>query len=151
MKIAELQLQEAVGAYLMRQGFIVMSETQFFSKRIDLFAVNRDTLATIAIEIKIHDWKRASLQARTYLMCADQVFVALPSRLAHQVARKNFDRENIGLLAIQTFETPPETWDISTVIPAPESTYKKNDYVDRLRGDVLFARYDNKWESANVI
>lgn len=151
MKILELQLQEAVRAYLMRQGFIVMLETQFFSKRIDLFAVNRDTLTTIAIETKIHNWKRASFQARTYLMCADHVFVALPSRLAHKVARKNFDRENMGLLAVQTFETPPKTWDISIVIPAPESSYKKKIYVDRLRGDVLFARYENKLESANVI
>lgn len=150
MKISEMQLQEAVGAYLMRQGFVVMTETQFFSKRIDLFAVNRDTLKTIAIETKIHDWKRASFQARTYLMCAHQVFVALPIQLAHQVACKNFDRANIGLLAIQTFEAPPATWDISTVIPAPESTYKKNDYVDRLRGDVLFSRYNNNLESANV-
>lgn len=150
VKISELQLQEAVAAYFVRHGFVVMSEMQFFSKRIDLFAVDRDSLTTIAVEIKTRDWKRALFQARTYLVCADHVFVALPSHLAHNIATKDFERDTIGLLAVQTLETPPATWDISIVIPAPESVCKRSEYIDRLRGAVLFARFDKSQESADA-
>ena len=148
VKISELQLQEAVAAYLVRHGFIVMSEMQFFSKRIDLFAVDRDSLTTIAVEIKIRDWKRALFQARTYLVCADHVFVALPSHLAHNIATKDFDRDSIGLLGVQILETSPLTCDVSIIIRAPESVYKRTDYIDRLRGAVLFARFDKRRGSA---
>jgi len=147
-KISELQLQEAVREYLIRHGFVVTLEMQFFSKRIDLFAVNRRSLTTIAIETKLRNWKRASFQARTYLLCADHVFVALPSHLAHNVATKGFDRDSIGLLAVQILETSPMTCDVSIIIPAPESVYRRTDYVDRLRGAVLFARFDKRRESA---
>ena len=149
-KISELQLQEAVREYFIGHGFVVTLEMQFFSKRIDLFAVNRKSLTTIAIETKLSNWKRASFQARTYLLCADYVFVALPSYLAHNVATKGFDRDSIGLLAVQILETSPLTCDVSIIIPAPESVYKRTDYVDKLRGAVLFARFDKRRESVYV-
>jgi len=146
--ISELQLQEAVKDYFIRSGFVVTPEMQFFSKRIDLFGVNRRSLATIAVEAKLSNWKRASFQARAYLLCADRVFVALPSHLAHRIANKGFDRDSFGLLGVQISETSPLTYDVSIIIPAPDSVCKRTDYVDRLRGAVLFARFDKRWGSA---
>lgn len=139
-KVPECQLQEAVAEYLEKQGFIVMPEVQFFTKRIDLFAVDRTSLATIAIEAKIRDWKRAITQARAYLLCADHVYIALPSDLAYNVATRGFNSP-IGLLAVDTSEGSTHAWNVSIVIPASMSMLKKDEYLDRLRGTVLFARF----------
>ncbi len=140
-KVSERQLQEAVAEYFRKQGYVVMPEMQFFTKRIDLYAVYRTSLATVAIETKIHDWKRALFQARIYLLCADRVFVAMPSSLAHNVVAECFSRDAVGLLAVETSEAPTLEWAVSIVISAPKSVRKKNQYVDRLRGEVLFARF----------
>ena len=141
-KASERQLQEAVAEHFRKQGYVVMPEMQFFTKRIDLYAVHRVSLATVAIETKIHDWKRALFQARIYLLCADRVFVAMPSSLAHNIAAEGFSRDAVGLLAIETSEAPALEWAVSIVIPAPKSMRKKKQYADRLQGTVLFARFD---------
>lgn len=144
VRVSECQLQEAVAEHFRRHGYVVMPEIQFLTKRIDLFAVHRASLATVAIETKIHDWKRALFQARIYLLCADHVFVAMPSALAHNLAAKGFGDDAVGLLAIETSEVSALQWIVSIVIPAPKSIWKKNQYIDRLRGAVLFARFDER-------
>lgn len=149
-KVPEYQLQEAVAEYYRKQGFIVTHEVQFFTKRIDLFAVDRASLATIAIEAKIHDWKRALLQARAYLLCADYVYIALPSNLAHNVAGRNIDKDSVGLLAVEVFGESPLEWDVSIVIPATKSVLKKDEYMDRLRGAVLFTKFQRGQDSKNA-
>lgn len=140
-KVPECQLQEAVAEHFRKQGSIVMPEMQFFTKRIDLFAVDRASLATLAIEVKISDWKRAMAQARAYLLCADYVYIALPSDLAYNVATKDFDIDPVGLLAVEVSEGFPQEWNVSIVIPARISILKNDQYLDRLRGAVLFAKF----------
>lgn len=141
-KVPESQLQEVVAEHFRRNGHIVTPEVQFFTKRIDLFAVHRASLMTVAIETKIHDWKRALLQARIYLLCADRVFVAVPSSLAYNIADKGFSHDTVGLLAVDTSGKYPSEWTVSIVIPASQSVQKRKQYEDRLRGAVLFARFD---------
>lgn len=149
-KVSEYQLQEAVAEYYRKQGFIVANEIQFFTKRIDLFAVDRASLTTVAIETKIHDWKRALLQARAYLLCADYVYIALPSNLSYKVVVKNIDKDSIGLLAVETFGESPREWKVSIVTPAPTSVFKKDEYMDRLRGAVLFTKFEKEQDSKNA-
>lgn len=149
-KVPEYQLQEAVAEYYRKQGFIVAQEIQFFTKRIDLFAVDRSSLATVAIETKIHDWKRALLQARAYLLCADYVYIALPSNLSYNIVAKNINNDSIGLLAVETFGESPRDWNVSIVTPAPPSVIKKDEYLDRLRGAVLFAKFKKGQDSKDA-
>lgn len=141
-KVPEDQLQKAVAEYFIKQGFIVLSEVQFFSKRIDLYAVDRASLKTVAVEVKIHDWKRALRQARAYLLCADYVYIALPSSLAHKVATRNIDKDSIGFLAVKSVGESPQEWDVSVAMPSAASTLKKDEYMDRLRGIVLFTKHN---------
>jgi hypothetical protein len=149
-KVPEYQLQDAVAEYLRKQGYIVTHEIQFFTKRIDLFAVSRESLATMAVEVKIHNWKRALLQARAYLLCADYVYIALPSSLAQKVADRDTDNYSIGLLAVEAFGDSPLYWDVSIVIPATKSVLKRDEYMDRLRGAVLFTKFQRGQDSKNA-
>ena len=141
VKVSEGQLQEAVAEHFKQLGYVVMSETPFFTKRIDLFAVHRASLETVAIELKMRDWKRALFQARIYLLCADRVFVAMPSGPAHGITSETLGHYGVGLLAIDISEASTSDWSISIVMPAPKSVRKKDQYIDRLRGLVLFGRF----------
>lgn len=139
LRVSESKLQQAVAVHFRKNGYVVAPEVQFFTKRVDLFAVHRASLMTVAVETKMHDWKRALSQARIYLLCAHRVFVATPSNVAYNIIAKGQWDAAIGLLAVKMSEAPPLEWRVSVVVPALESDRWKNQYVDRLRAATLFA------------
>ncbi|GAG43766.1 unnamed protein product, partial [marine sediment metagenome] len=51
----------------------------FYEYRIDLFAFSQKLDVTIAVELKLHRWRRALEQSLLYQLCADFVFIALPA------------------------------------------------------------------------
>jgi hypothetical protein len=53
---------------------------------------------TIAIEAKLHDWKRGFLQANRYKSFANRVYLAIPSERGHLVNQRLLRRHNVGLI-----------------------------------------------------
>lgn len=97
----EASLAAPVVRYLRRCGFrFSQQEVPFFEHRVDVYACNRKLKTTVAVELKLNNWKRALQQALLYQLCADLVFVALPSSSAHKVDRALFEKHGVGLITI---------------------------------------------------
>lgn len=116
----ELELVRPVSDYYRNQGYIVKREIQIGFCRADIVAF-RDEVVT-AVELKLHDWKKAIIQAKNYQLGADYVYLAFPLMTSFNVLRKAevlLEREGIGLLVVNE-----ETVEVSEIINARRSNKK---------------------------
>lgn len=97
----ESELVQPVARFLRRRSFLVQcNETPFFEHRMDVCAYSSRMDRTIAVELKLTDWTRAIEQAIIYQLCADLVYVAMPSTAAKRVDKRVLSELGIGLLAV---------------------------------------------------
>ncbi|MDX1612005.1 MAG: hypothetical protein R3185_06515, partial [Candidatus Thermoplasmatota archaeon] len=97
----EEDLRAPVVAYLREQGFTVRHEVWINGRIADLFAFRgRDT---VAVELKLSDWREATVQAMAYQLGALYSYVALPLDVIPTVTRQagQLKRQGIGLLAVE--------------------------------------------------
>lgn len=98
----EKQLLSPVAEFAKRSGFrLQLTEVPFYEYRIDLYGFSKSKDATVAIELKLHDWKRALEQAMLYQLCSDFVYIAMPENAARRVELAELEKEGIGLIAVQ--------------------------------------------------
>ena len=90
-----------VQTYL-EKGFKSYAEIRLSSRWIDIFMINEKTQETIAIELKLTQWKKAFKQAKVYQMAADYVYVGMPEEYIHRALdnKELFQEIGIGLLSI---------------------------------------------------
>jgi hypothetical protein len=97
----ESSLLSHVSKYAKRLRFSLQeAEMPFYEYRIDLFAFSELQDLTVAVELKLHRWKRAVEQAILYQLCADRVFIALPETTARRVDWSVLERHGIGMIAV---------------------------------------------------
>jgi hypothetical protein len=97
----ESQLLEPVARFAKRKGFCLQKvELPFYEYRIDLYAFSRKNNATVAIELKLNDWRRALKQSLLYQLCADLVYIAMPESSVKRVVRAELQRNGVGLIAV---------------------------------------------------
>ena len=97
----EEELLAPVRRYATRQGFTAQfAELPFFEYRIDLYAVSKPSGDTIAVELKMKNWRRALHQALIYQLCSDYVFIALPITKAGVVDTTELSRHGVGLIVV---------------------------------------------------
>ncbi len=95
-------LAEPVSAYVRRKSFYKQTrELQFYEFRIDLYGFSRVRNLTVAIELKLHNWRRAIEQALLYQLCSDLVFIAVPERTIARIDDVLLREHGIGLLAVE--------------------------------------------------
>ncbi len=119
----EAQLLDPVAKYARKKGFSVqVPELPFFEYRIDLFGLSKPTGDTIAVELKIKNWRRALQQALIYQLCSDFVFIALPEGKASLVNTAELAKHGIGLIVV--------TWDLRcrTELAAVRSSEVRDHY-----------------------
>lgn len=98
---AEAQLLAPVGNYLRRKLYSrQITESPFFEYRIDLYAYSPVKQLTVAVELKLRNWKRAFEQALLYQLCADRAFIAVPQATARCVDLCGLAAHGVGLLAV---------------------------------------------------
>jgi len=98
----EAQLLEPVARFAKRKGFCLQSaELPFYEYRIDFYGFSYRHDATLAIELKLNDWRRALAQGLLYQLCADQVYIAMPEGSAKRVDKAELESNGIGLLAVR--------------------------------------------------
>lgn len=98
--ISETLLQEKCQHHLQEHGFVVAVEVPFLNKMIDLLCYDPESGACIAIELKVHDWKRGIRQALTYKLGADAAYLAMPMEHVHRVNLDELRKFDIGLLSV---------------------------------------------------
>ncbi len=98
--ILEDDLYPPMMDHFLKFGYSVELEIPIYKNRIDLFAYNDER--TIAVELKLRDWRRALRQAAYYQLGADLSYIAMPFHYAIEVyGRKQFlEKEGIGLFAV---------------------------------------------------
>ena len=98
----ESQLLEPVARFAKRKGFRLQSiELPFYEYRIDLYGFSHKKNATVAIELKLNDWKRAVEQTMIYQLCADLVYIAMPESAARRVDKSQLQANSIGLIGVR--------------------------------------------------
>lgn len=97
----ECELCKPVCHYFKKRGYAIKREIRIGYCIADIVAYT--TNHTIAIELKLRNWKKAIIQAKNYQLGADFVYLAFPLASAHTVLRKAeyvLKKEGIGLLVI---------------------------------------------------
>jgi len=97
----ESQLLQPVANFATRCGFrLQTAELPFYEYRIDLYGFSKRKDVTVAIELKLNDWRRALEQAMLYQLCSDLVYIALPEPSAKRVDLAELRKNGVGLLAV---------------------------------------------------
>jgi hypothetical protein len=90
-----------VSAHLRRKGFLLQkAEMPFHEYAIDLYAYSPADHMTVAVELKVEKWQRAIEQAQIYQLCADVVYIAMPTETCPRVDRMALTSRGIGLLGV---------------------------------------------------
>ncbi|SRR6266849_267784 len=98
----ESDLLAPVARFVKRRGFCLQTaELPFYEYRIDLYGFSRKNDATVAIELKLSNWKRALEQTMLYQLCADLVYIAMPESSARRVDKSELEANGIGLIAVR--------------------------------------------------
>jgi hypothetical protein len=98
----ESELLEPVSEFAKRQGYrLQRSELPFYEYRIDLYGFSRRTNSTLAVELKLNDWRRALEQATLYQLCADLVYIAMPETSTSRVDITELRKNRIGLISVR--------------------------------------------------
>ncbi len=101
--LKESALLEPVRGNLRRRGYRrQLPEVQFFEYSMDLYGYAATKNTTTAVELKLHRWTRAFQQALIYQLCADFVYLALPTLAAARVDRPLLERYGLGLIGVQS-------------------------------------------------
>src|SRR5262249_48839278 len=76
------------------------TEVPFYEHRIDVYGYWAATNDTVAVELKLRNWRKALQQALVYQLCSDYVFIAVPAATAERVDLEMLREHGIGLLAV---------------------------------------------------
>lgn len=98
---SEASLLLPVSRYLRRRGFRRQTqELRFYEYRIDLCATRRSGETTVAVELKVEDWRRAFQQALIYQLCCDWSWIAMPAENTGRVDATLLSAHGIGLISV---------------------------------------------------
>ncbi len=131
----ESSLLGPVAGYFKRKGFSMqVSELPFYERSVDIYGFSRKKNKTIAIELKLHKWKKAIEQALLYQLCADEAYIAMPKKFAGRVDLDLLRKYGIGLISIS------ETGRCRKMVEARQSSVLrigyKNDHIDYLQRQI---------------
>lgn len=139
--VLEKEMFSALKSYFNAKNFEVYEEVRFFSKKIDIICINKDSEEIIAVEMKVKKWKKALQQSLINQVCADKVYVAFwhENIEAIKKCRDLFEKYGVGVLEVNSSIIP--------IIPAKSSPCiheKMSGLIKRnlsKRGEFLLARH----------
>ncbi len=131
----ESSLLDPVTKYIKRKGFRLQApELPFYERSVDIYGFSRKKNKTIAIELKLHKWKKAIEQALLYQLCADEAYIAMPKKFVGRVNLDLLTKYGIGLISIS------EAGRCRTMIDARQSLVLrigyKNNHIDYLQRQI---------------
>ena len=131
----ESSLLEPIANYIKRKGFgLQTSELPFYARSVDVYGFSKTKNKTIAIELKLHKWKKAIEQALLYQLCADEAFIAMPKKFIGRVNLDLLTQYGIGLISVS------ETGRCQEMVEAKQSSVLrvgyKNNHIDYLQRQI---------------
>ncbi len=100
IRVREADVILAVTKYLTDGGFVLIQEFPILGKVVDIFGLRIHDEATIAVECKEKDWRRAGAQARVSRVISHSAYVAMPAAHVSESASTYFKVIGLGLLVV---------------------------------------------------
>jgi hypothetical protein len=97
VRTTEAALTEGVSDALRKAGYTVFTEIPLMSRCIDVVAIGGHEDHILAIECKVHDWRRALIQAASHRLACDAVAVCMPERTPAPELVRKCEESGIGL------------------------------------------------------
>lgn len=113
---SESELRKPVERLFPRDAYFMKDEVPFGLKRIDLVFKSKQRDCTIAVELKLEDWKRAVWQAVHNRQVATYSYIALPVRKLGAVDLGLLSSLGLGLILAGPIEA-------KILLSATESEY----------------------------
>ena len=110
--MTEYDMVQAVADFLCESHCQVAINVPFMNQCIDLVYINTNN-ELVAVEFKLHDWKRAVQQSRTHLLGADRVYICIPCRAVTDELSESLTTHGIGLFFYDTSNKPVLTEQIA--------------------------------------
>lgn len=131
----ESSLLDPVTKYIKRMGFGLQApELPFYERSVDIYGFSKITNKTIAIELKLHKWKKAIEQALLYQLCADEAYIAMPKKFIGRVNLDLLTKYGVGLISVS------ETGRCRKMVEAKQSSVLrigyKNNHIDYLQRQI---------------
>lgn len=128
----ESLLNEPVSSYARRESYLSQAmEVHFFEFRMDLYTFSTTRNLTMAVELKLKNWRRAIQQALLYQLCSDLVCIALPQVNIPRIDLDLLRQSGIGLLGVLDLDRCVE------ILPPRQSSvvrpHYRNAYIDLLQ------------------
>ena len=114
----EHELIHPVYTHFASSAEIIFYEVAIGFCRADMIVFQKNN-TSIAIELKLSDWKKALIQAQNYQLATDFVYLAFPlskCELVLKRAKKKLQQKGIGLLSINE-----ETKNVNVLLTAKKS------------------------------
>lgn len=97
----ERELIDPVSLYLRRRGFReIGNEVPFYEYKIDLYGYSPKASLSIALELKLTNWRKALHQTLIYQLTADWVFAAFPAYTVKKDVISQFSEVGVGLISV---------------------------------------------------
>lgn len=115
----EHELIPPVHNYFASAAEMIFYEVPIGYCRADMI-IFKENNSSIAIELKLADWKKALIQAQNYQLAADYVYLAFPfskCELVLKRAKNKLQQKGIGLLSVNE-----ETKKVTVLLAAKKST-----------------------------
>lgn len=120
----ESELYQPVMRYFKNRSFTSQRvEAEFFDRRIDLYAFSKKLNKSVAVELKLSNWKKALNQALIYQLCSDYVYLAMPSKSMNSVEINRIKSYGVGIIAVYN------SGFCKRILPAKRSKHVKKDYL----------------------
>jgi len=131
----ESSLLRPVAGYIKRKGFRFQAEElPFYERSVDIYGFSKITNKTIAIELKLHKWKKAIEQAILYQLCADKSYIAMPKKYIGRVNLDLLTKYGVGLISVS------DTGRCRRIVEAEQSSVLrlgyKNSYIEYLQRQI---------------
>jgi hypothetical protein len=121
----EIDLYPLLIEYFQNKGYQIQLEVPIHHNRIDMLVFNDDQ--TIAIELKLKNWKRALRQASYYQLGVDYSYIAMPFYQAVEVHKRSraLEDEGVGLFGVLLDRSEVRE------LLKPKKSQKKIDYMEQ--------------------
>ncbi len=95
-------------------------EVPVFSRSVDLVIQDADDFSVMAVEFKLHDWRRAILQAQSVAICFDYLGVCLPKPKTEKGYQSVVDACRVSRICLYLYDAQSKTF--GRVLDGPRMT-----------------------------